>query len=1049
MRRSYSGNVRPFAVVLYTQEDREKVLPVLEAVSKAGKELCYGKAKIKKKVIKKASAVVVFITDAFSKDRELQNTVLKARSMERPIIPVIMSKEGLPEILRPFLAAANAIMTEQDQDEESIANKILEAESMQMRSVTKAQSVAMERTTRTLVVSTVLVVLAALLIIIQPWKLIADSTQETSAPITTPAEMEQEHDPRTAETDLERIRIAVFAGDAFLQTYEKKIVENRNKEGYWYSWAKDTDGNGGERIWKGGLSQSDFNIISRMTNLHTLIIVEQNITKLPDLSNLNQLMKIVIWNTPIDDISSLGECKKLKELDIRQTWISDLSVLTECNNLEKLYFRDNPVAEECNLEKLTYLMPKRLESASFHHCHKLNKVNGCLAECKRLKELELSDTEIASLSFLRDLTGLESVRLSNLANVSDLSSLRGIKLKRIFLDNLPQLTDVSFLKNTDSLLEFEARNCEKLNDVSALSNKNALTNITLENTKVNNVSFLKGVSNSRRLSLSISGDIDNWSGLKFVDSFLKLELDSGNTDINKAISSVSGDTVIASLTLRNCTDLNLKKIPANTVTLELDNTDITSLEGIGHVENMRSLVLRNNLGLSSLNGIRDCGMLTGITVDNCPGLTDVEALYTEGTGGRTWQYFEWCNMRELTPDLEKMNFVENAILKFSGIFTLKDFSFLKKIPEGKRQAHDSYWFEFGGLDSIRDFSALVGNKGYRVVCPEHTPDEIVEELKSSFVEVYRKWPTKNGEESSIEVMPESLEELESMPASLLKYVTEFVLVGDTVLPDGYGWHTEWSDGKARYLIDDPETGESKETGDGVMTDLSLLDKLIGLQKLILINQPLKSLEGIQRFQNLQEVYLCGCTSLADISSVFGIPSLEWIDVSNTQVGSLQGIQNLTKLRGIGLENTRVRDLMPLSECDFTYASEKCGGLDLNISGLSVNSIMPLLKISKFGVLRADLINWDKLKETESWDIVLKNHEVRGIGINIDGNEELDKLLRQHPELEELHIQGNDRITDLTPVLDMPNLRYIKMSPDQSEAIDSIQGKFKGKLDIVS
>ena len=40
MNKPYSGNGRPFVLALFAEKDREKVIPVLEALEKKGLTLC-------------------------------------------------------------------------------------------------------------------------------------------------------------------------------------------------------------------------------------------------------------------------------------------------------------------------------------------------------------------------------------------------------------------------------------------------------------------------------------------------------------------------------------------------------------------------------------------------------------------------------------------------------------------------------------------------------------------------------------------------------------------------------------------------------------------------------------------------------------------------------------------------------------------------------------------------------------------------------------------------------------------------------------------------
>ena len=1042
MKGSYCGNIKPFAAVLYAHEDGDKVLPILETVSEAGKELCYDRAQaIKKDNLKKASAVIVFVTEGFSKDKELQNAVLEARSMETPIIPVVMSEEGLPETLRPFLAAANSVMA----DGQVAAEKMLEAESMQMRSVTKAQSNAMKKVTRTLVTVAVLVIAATALLILKPWN--RNDSAPAPSPTVTAAEVRENLFGLTEE-ELLKITRAVIVEDSFITSKETILSEEWDDDVYWYAWKTDDYGNAGERVRRGTASQEDFEIISRMPNLLSLVIVGQNITKLPDLSGLTNLTKIVIWDTPIDDISGVSGCPSLNEADFRQTRISDLSPLNSCERLRKIFFRNNPKAEECTLEELNGFSPPMLESANFHQCYKLKSVTDSLADCKNLKYLQLGNATITDISFLRDLPLLQSIQLSDMPGLSDLSPLENKEeLHFVTLSSMPLISDISFLESAQSLLEFKASDCPGLSDLSPLSGKTQLARIELESTDVRDMSFLNGISSPGLMYLSVrggsTGRISDWSGIGSIKRYSTLEVSSyggGRMDAGRILSCLDQDVSVNKLSLGWAYNLNLEQLPSSVTELLLDGTDITSLEGIGHLDLLSSLCLSGLSKLTSLNGIQNCSKLRTIRVDNCPKLTDVMAMYGNKLNRKNWKSIQWCNMPELNVDFSKIKLEDKRLgLQVEGIPSLEDLSFLDKCA-----GFD--WINLCRLENVTDFSALMNIRYCDITCPAQTPLKVLEVLKENKNTVRVEETPEENEGVHIEFRLESLEELKSLPETLLKYVTEFSLIGDTLITEGQDWETDWTGEAVRYVINNGDTGVSTQAGKGIMMDLSLIDKLTGLRKLELVGQPLESLEGIQKFQDLQKLDIRDCTSITDISPAFGIRNLECLNVRDTSIESIQGIQNLTRLISLEIDGTKVVDLSPLAECDFTYAAGN-GGLNLNINNLWLNSIASLSEIPEFSGLWVWPENWDELKQTENWSTVLKQSEIQRIGIRIDSNEELAELLQQHPELEELYIQGSEGITDLTPVLDMPNLRYIRVSSYMSEAIASIEGKYEGELEI--
>ena len=72
MNKPYSGNGKPFVLALFAEQDREKVLPVLEALEKKGLTFCGQNGKATKGQAKKACTTVIFLSENFAKDEAKQ-----------------------------------------------------------------------------------------------------------------------------------------------------------------------------------------------------------------------------------------------------------------------------------------------------------------------------------------------------------------------------------------------------------------------------------------------------------------------------------------------------------------------------------------------------------------------------------------------------------------------------------------------------------------------------------------------------------------------------------------------------------------------------------------------------------------------------------------------------------------------------------------------------------------------------------------------------------------------------------------------------------------
>ena len=239
------------------------------------------------------------------------------------------------------------------------------------------------------------------------------------------------------------------------------------------------------------------------------------------------------------------------------------------------------------------------------------------------------------------------------------------------------------------------------------------------------------------------------------------------------------------------------------------------------------------------------------------------------------------------------------------------------------------------------------------------------------------------------------------------------------------------------MITDRETGEKSELEKGTLTDLGVFSELTGLRELHLYGQPLKDLDGIQVFSELETFDTEQCTALSDASALFTLQGLKYIFLNDTKIDSIQGIQNLPKLCRLHIDHTKVSDLMPLAQCDFTYACQNGGfGFSANDLQLSEEDFRALGSIGVF-----NNINFTNA-DPAVWIPALADCEIRGIGAAGDfrTNEDLAAFAADHPELESMWFGWAEKVTDLTPLLGLENLRHFTIDRSMTKAIASIEGQ---------
>ena len=89
-----------------------------------------------------------------------------------------------------------------------------------------------------------------------------------------------------------------------------------------------------------------------------------------------------------------------------------------------------------------------------------------------------------------------------------------------------------------------------------------------------------------------------------------------------------------------------------------------------------------------------------------------------------------------------------------------------------------------------------------------------------------------------------------------------------------------------------------------------------------------------------------------------------------------------------------------------------------------------------------MFDWLGLGGTDPkyWKDEVRNAQIRGIYANKFTQKTLEEFLDAHQEIENLHIPWSDKVTDLNCVLELPNLRYLKISKNMKRAIKSLEGK---------
>lgn len=196
----------------------------------------------------------------------------------------------------------------------------------------------------------------------------------------------------------------------------------------------------------------DLSDLTMFTNINTLVIEYQNITRLPDLSYL-PLIRVDLSNNLLTDISGLSGCTQIKTLQLKNNPISDVSTLQGLEQLEML---------DVSFTKVSDLSP---------------------VVSDKIKELYLEFSEIADFGVLEECPSLKNIRVSN-ASKEEIEQLLCIKNLRNFSVYEGEVDSLEMFQSVPGLQGLELAGCSGLTSLEGIENLTELTFLGLAGTGI-------------------------------------------------------------------------------------------------------------------------------------------------------------------------------------------------------------------------------------------------------------------------------------------------------------------------------------------------------------------------------------------------------------------------------------------------------------------------------------------------------------------------------------------------------------------------------------
>ena len=452
---------------------------------------------------KKDDFVLVLLSDRFYGNDTLRNQLFDLLAIGGEyLLPLNVGQSPVPEDIMNLLSSRNIVKASERTDEE-LCERILSAIPAQKNVMPAYFSAA----------AVLLLVLGGFFL----WRTVLSQPESDiveEAPIPNPWGITEE--------ELAEIQDVVIIGDTFAYYTYDDFTEN----GHWpdiYDFAYEVweeDGSHWYSTEDGHeftlTKYDDLRFLQLMPNLNKLwmVLVDVETDKLPDLTGAEKLFNITIRNCSMEDLSWFAG-SKVSSVEIVGTNITDYAPLTDCNLL-KYAFIDGQGISKGNISGFA---PPTLQELYLFDMQVNTADLSALSACENITCLRLDSLWIENIDFLSNMRQLRKLELNNLPylrNISGISSLKN--MQELYLWQCDGVYDYMPI---NQCIELESIHIDRWNwitvDSSFLNGLNKLYDIGLFGLNLNNMEFLSTVNHRYGINLGFCGDIQDYSGLAYVN----------------------------------------------------------------------------------------------------------------------------------------------------------------------------------------------------------------------------------------------------------------------------------------------------------------------------------------------------------------------------------------------------------------------------------------------------------------------------------------------------------------------------------------------------
>lgn len=262
----------------------------------------------------------------------------------------------------------------------------------------------------------------------------------------------------------------------------------------------------------------------KLTKINVLSVLQSQFTSLEGIQNVRSIDYLRIESNPkLNNIAQLDKLTSVHSVDLRDN--QSLVSVQGLHNLKSCIYKIN-IQENNALTSVSALSSlESIDELEIRDCNALTSLQG-LGAIKQINNLRILGVPLSSIDYVGNIHSLSILQISDtqIASLSGLSGLTYLKIFTVYDNN--NLTSLSGLENITSLTTLSIGNCPNLTSIQALSNVDAFSEyfyegllhkaaIYITNTGLVSLDALSNVTNSpSNLVIENNPELSNYCGLE-------------------------------------------------------------------------------------------------------------------------------------------------------------------------------------------------------------------------------------------------------------------------------------------------------------------------------------------------------------------------------------------------------------------------------------------------------------------------------------------------------------------------------------------------------